>query len=171
MIADRNVPDGVEVAMLLRRAQLRKQLACEAALAQVGVTLPQWGMLYAVAAEPDSSTHALALFIGQSDQSAGAVVVRLEQRGLIERRPGVGKAILHRITPEGDELLRRCNIIAEEVMGRLLAGLTDESVRTLQAALQSIAEAALPASTRSDAGRRPGEVLSGLSWIRSATPP
>lgn len=47
--------------MLLRRAQLRKRLACEAALAQVGMTLPQWGMLYTVATEPDSSTHALAL--------------------------------------------------------------------------------------------------------------
>ncbi len=88
MAADDNVPSGVDIAMLLRRAQLRKQLACEAALAQVGLTLPQWGMLYAVAAEPDSSTHALAVFIGQSDQSAGAVVARLEQRGLLERRPG-----------------------------------------------------------------------------------
>ena len=86
MTADHNVPSGVDIAMLLRRAQLRKQLACEAALAQVGLTLPQWGMLYAVAIEPDSSTHALALFIGQSDQSAGAVVARLEQRGLLERQ-------------------------------------------------------------------------------------
>lgn len=157
--------------MLLRRAQLRKQMACEAALARVGVTLPQWGMLYAAAAEPDSSTHALALFIGQSDQSAGAVVVRLEQRGLIERRPGVGKAILHRITPQGDELLRRCNTIVEEVMDHLLAGLTDESLRALQASLRSIAEAALPASSRSDTRRGPGQSFSGLSWIRSATPP
>jgi DNA-binding MarR family transcriptional regulator len=65
---------------MLPRAQLRKQLACEAALVEAGLTLPQWGMLYAVAIDPESSTHALALFIGQSDQSAGAVVARLEQR-------------------------------------------------------------------------------------------
>jgi DNA-binding MarR family transcriptional regulator len=127
--------------MLLRRAQLRKQLACEAALAQVGLTLPQWGMLYAVATRPDSSTHALALFIGQSDQSAGAVVARLEQRGLLERRPGAGKAILHRITPDGDELVRRCNAIVEDVMTSLLASLTDQALLALQASLQSIAEA------------------------------
>jgi DNA-binding MarR family transcriptional regulator len=145
MAADHNGPSGVDIAMLLRRAQLHKQLACEAALAQVGLTLPQWGMLYAVATDPDSSTHALAVFIGQSDQSAGAVVARLEQRGLLERRPGVGKAILHRITPDGDELVRRSTAIVEDVMTSLLSALTNQALLALQASLQSIAEAAVPA--------------------------
>ncbi|MBY8860669.1 MarR family winged helix-turn-helix transcriptional regulator [Nocardia sp. CA2R105] len=163
MTADQNVPSGVEVAMLLRRAQLRKQMACEAALAQVGMTLPQWGILLAVVAEPDSSTHALALFTGQSDQSAGAVVARLEQRGLLARRPGVGKAILHRITPDGDELVRHCNAIVEDVMAPLIVGLSDRSLRSLRTSLQSIAEAALPTPTRSDAVG-----LSGLSGGRDA---
>src|SRR3954452_9516818 len=144
MAADHNVPSGVDVAMMLRRGQLRKQKGCEAALAPGGVKVPQWGMLYAVATEPDSSTHALALFIGQSDQSAGAVVARLEQRGLLERRPGVGKAILHRITPDGEKLVRRCNTLVEDVMTQLLAGLSDRSLRALRTSLQSIAEAALP---------------------------
>jgi DNA-binding MarR family transcriptional regulator len=157
MAADQDVPSGVDVAVLLRRAQLRKQMACDAALAQVGMTLPQWGMLYAIAAEPDSSTHALALFTGQSDQSAGAVVARLEQRGLLERRPGVGKAILHKITPEGEEIVRRCDAIVEDVMDRVLAGLSDQTLLTLRDSLQSIADAA-------------GD-LSGLSGIRSATRP
>src|SRR5262249_13929457 len=116
--------------------------------------------------EPDSSTHALALFIGQSDQSAGAVVARLEQRGLLERKPGAGKAILHRITPDGEELVRRCNTIVEDVMTRLLTGLTDQSVRALGTSLQSIAEAALAAAARPGAGD-----LSGPSGIRSATRP
>lgn len=129
--------------MLLRRAQLRKQTACEAALDEVDMTLPQWGMLYAVAAEPDSSTHALALFIGQSDQSAGAVVARLEQRGLLERNPGAGKAILHRITRDGEKVLQRCNAIVEEVMTSLLAGFTDRGLRQLGTSLQSIADAAV----------------------------
>ena len=158
MAADETVPSGVELAVLLRRAQLRKQLACEAALAPLGMTLPQWGMLHAVAAEPDSSTHALALFTGQSDQSAGAVVARLEQRGLLERRPGVGKAILHRITPQGAELARRCEVVVEEVMTRLLAGLTDRARRALRTSLLSVADAALPSSARTETVD-----LSGLS--------
>jgi len=166
MTADPPTPEGVNTAVLLRRAQLRKQLACETALAEVGMTLPQWGMLHAVATDPDSSTHALALSTGQSDQSAGAVVARLEQRGLLERRPGVGKAILHRITADGAELVQHCDTIVEGVMARLLAGLTDADLRTLAAALRSIADAALPAAPKSA-----GKDLSGLSGTRSATRP
>ena len=79
MVDDENVPSGVDVAKLLR-AQLRKQMACKTALARVGMTLPQWGMLHT---------------------AAGAVIARLEQRGLLERRHGFGKAILHRLTPAG----------------------------------------------------------------------
>jgi DNA-binding MarR family transcriptional regulator len=69
------------------------------------------------------------------------VVARLEQRGLLERRPGVGKAILHRITPDGDELVRRCDAIVEDVMSGLLAGLTDQALVALRTSLRSIAEA------------------------------
>jgi DNA-binding MarR family transcriptional regulator len=144
MTGVQRVSDAVDTAVLLRRAQLRKQMACEAELARVGLTLPQWGMLHAVATTPDSSTHALALFTGQSDQSAGALVTRLEERGLLERRPGIGKAILHRITPVGEDLVRRGDAIVDKVMGRLLAGLSDQDVQTLRSWLRDIAEAALP---------------------------
>jgi DNA-binding MarR family transcriptional regulator len=137
-----DVPTGIEVAVLLRRAQLRKQTACEVELAEVGMTLPQWGMLLAVASLPDSSTHALALFTGQSDQSAGAVVARLEQRGLLERRSGGGRAILHRITVDGEDLVQRCDAIVAGVMDQLLAGLSDADLRVLTASLVAIAEAA-----------------------------
>ena len=143
------VPSGIEVAVLLRRAQLRKQMACEMELAEVGMTLPQWGMLLAVTSLPDSSTHALALFTGQSDQSAGAVVARLEQRGLLKRRAGGGRAILHRITPAGEDLARRCDTIVAGVMDQLLAGLSDADRQGLAASLVAIAEAAM------DAGQRP----------------
>ena len=144
MAADHNVPSGVDIAMLLRRAQLRKQLACEAALAQVGLTLPQWGMLYAVATEPDSSTHALALFIGQSDQSAGAVVARSNSEGCLNAGPAPGRRFCTG-SRRMATAVRRCNAIVEDVMTCLLTSLTDQALLALQTSLQSIAEAALPA--------------------------
>jgi DNA-binding MarR family transcriptional regulator len=149
------VPTGIEVAVLLRRAQLRKQMACEAELADVGMTLPQWGMLLAVASLPDSSTHALALFTGQSDQSAGAGVARLEQRGLLERRSEGGRAILHRITSAGEDLVRRCDAIVAGVMDQLLAGLSDTDLRVLAASLIAIAEAARGGAARPGAAPPP----------------
>jgi DNA-binding MarR family transcriptional regulator len=85
---------------------------------------------------------------------------------LLERRPGFGKAILHRLTPDGGELVQRCEAIVEDVMTRLLSGLDDQALRTLRTSLQSIAEAALPASAGSEAGG-----LSRLPGLRSATHP
>ena len=167
------VPTGIEVAVLLRRAQLRKQMACEAELADVGLTLPQWGMLLAVASLPDSSTHALALFTGQSDQSAGAGVARLEQRGLLERRSEGGRAILHRITPAGEDLVRRCDAIVAGVMDQLLAGLSDADLRVLAASLIAIAKAAPSVAAAASAAAPPARAtapirgdISGLAGVR-----
>src|SRR5712691_4420202 len=97
---------NIDVAILLRRAQLRKQLACETALSAIELTLPQWGILHAAATHPDHSTHALALLTGQSDQSAGAVVAGLEKRHPLERFSAGGKAILHRLTADGSRLVK-----------------------------------------------------------------
>ncbi|WP_370072461.1 MarR family winged helix-turn-helix transcriptional regulator [Streptacidiphilus sp. MAP5-3] len=129
----------IEIAVLLRRAQLRKQTSCEAELAQWEMTLPQWGMLNAVAAQPDSSTHALALLTGQSDQSAGAAVARLEHRGLVERRSGHGKAILHRTTAEGMQMLGLCDRAVAQTMRTALSGFNGDEVRELRDLLERLA--------------------------------
>ncbi|MBS2537796.1 MarR family transcriptional regulator [Catenulispora sp. NF23] len=128
----------IEIAVLLRRAQLRKQTACEAALASFEMTLPQWGMLNAAATHPDSSTHALAQLTGQSDQAAGAVVTRLEQRGLVERRNVRGKAILHQATVKGVEVLRQCDRLVAQSMRTALSGFTDDEVHVLRDLLERL---------------------------------
>jgi len=133
--------DVIDVAILLRRAQLRKQAACDAALARWDMTLPQWGMLKAIASHPDSSTHDLARSTGQSDQAAGAVVARLERRGLLQRRNLSGKAILHRLTPAGQKVLTRCDKTVADVVGAALSGFTVKDVATLRKQLRQLADA------------------------------
>lgn len=123
---------NIDVAILLRHAQLRKQLACEAALAAIDLTLPQWGILHAVAVHPGSSTHALALRTGQSDQSAGAVVAGLEKRLLLERFSEGGRAILHRLTADGSALVPEADSVIDEVMQRELGRLGDTELETLR---------------------------------------
>jgi DNA-binding MarR family transcriptional regulator len=139
MTVRRPAPNEVELSILLRRAQLRKQTACEAELARLDLTLPQWGMLHAVAQVPNASTHALALYTGQSDQAAGAVVARLHQRGLLERRSEGGRAILHRLTESGQELVERGDAVVAEVMGRLVSQFSADQRRDLADALEAIA--------------------------------
>jgi DNA-binding MarR family transcriptional regulator len=139
MTVRRPAPNEVELSILLRRAQLRKQTACEAELARLDLTLPQWGMLHAVAQVPNASTHALALYTGQSDQAAGAVVARLDQRGLLERRSEGGRAILHRLTEPGQELVESGDAVVAEVMGRLVSQFSADQRRDLADALEAIA--------------------------------
>jgi DNA-binding MarR family transcriptional regulator len=154
------VPSGIEVLTMLRRAQLRKQATCEAAINEFGMTMAQWGMAHAMDVLPDSSTHALAIFTGQSDQAAGAVVARLEQQGLVERRSEGGRSILHRLTLAGRERLARCDLILTGVMDRLLAGLGDDDLVTLGASLTTISERAEPRGA-------PRGARAGLSGTRS----
>jgi DNA-binding MarR family transcriptional regulator len=141
-MASERTESNIAVAILLRRVQLRKQLACEAALAAIELTLPQWGILHAAAAHRDQSTHALALRTGQSDQSAGAVVVGLEKRALLERFSAGGRAILHRLTESGSGLVARADRIVDQVMQEELGQLTDDDLNTLWRLLDRIVEPA-----------------------------
>ena len=129
---------NIDVAILLRHAQLRKQLACEAELSTIELTLPQWGILHAVATHPDSSTHALALLTGQSDQSAGSVVAGLERRRLVERFSAGGRAILHRLTADGNRIVEHADRIIDEVMQRETGHLSDNDLKTLRRLLRRI---------------------------------
>jgi len=40
----------------------------------------------------------------QTDQSFGSLAVRMAERGLIERVPGPGRAVKHKLTEEGERL-------------------------------------------------------------------
>ncbi|GAA1169792.1 hypothetical protein GCM10009608_02840 [Pseudonocardia alaniniphila] len=130
-----------DIALLLRGAQLRKAAACDAALSPLGANLSQWGVLRAVAAVPDASAHSLAVQTSQSDQSLGGVVAGMVSRGLIERRQGPGRAIKHRLTPQGSELLDRCEKVVVEAMVEYLEPLTDTERVLLQDLLRRLARA------------------------------
>jgi DNA-binding MarR family transcriptional regulator len=53
---------------------------------------------------PDASLHDLAVLTFQTDQSFGSLATRMADRGLIERVPGPGRAVRHRLTEEGARL-------------------------------------------------------------------
>ncbi len=108
-------------------------------LRAVGTSLPQWDALRAIAARPNSSAHALAEMTFQSDQSFGALGSRLVQRGMIERVPGPGRAVRHRLTSKGEATLRQGYDVVDQVFDASLAPLTarqrDELYRLLGRAL------------------------------------
>jgi DNA-binding MarR family transcriptional regulator len=93
-----------DVSLAVKRLQYRHHRALSRALAPLGLSLVQWDTLRHLHREPDASLHDLAVLTFQTDQSFGSLAARMAERGLIERVPGPGRAVRHRLTEEGARL-------------------------------------------------------------------
>ncbi|TDO52937.1 DNA-binding MarR family transcriptional regulator [Kribbella sp. VKM Ac-2571] len=93
-----------DVALAVKRLQHRHHRALSRALAPLGLSLVQWDTLRHLHREPDASLHDLAVLTFQTDQSFGSLATRMAERGLIERIPGPGRAVKHRLTAKGEQL-------------------------------------------------------------------
>jgi DNA-binding MarR family transcriptional regulator len=93
-----------EVALAVKRLQYRHHRALSRALAPLGLSLVQWDTLRHLHRKPDASLHDLAVLTFQTDQSFGSLATRMADRELIERVPGPGRAVRHRLTEEGERL-------------------------------------------------------------------
>jgi DNA-binding MarR family transcriptional regulator len=125
---------------LLKRAQYRNHRAADRALAEVGTTLVQWDALRAIDEAPSSSAHALAATTFQSDQSFGALAGRLIAHGLIERAPGRGRRIEHRLTDAGRDVLARGEAVLAGVLARSFEALSPTELDTLHDLLERVGE-------------------------------
>jgi DNA-binding MarR family transcriptional regulator len=104
----RRVPAAVRVVIVpsLQRgsSMARHHRALSRALAPLGLSLVQWDTLRHLHRQPDASLHDRAVLTFQTDQSFGSPATRMADRGLIERVPGPGRAVKHRLTEEGARL-------------------------------------------------------------------
>jgi DNA-binding MarR family transcriptional regulator len=135
-----------EVALLVKRLQHRHHRALSAALADLGISLVQWDTLRHIDRQPDASLHDLALLTFQTDQSFGSLAVRMADRGLIERLPGPGRAVRHRLTERGEQLREAGQERADRVVADSFAALTPDQIDHLGNLLTA---ALLPPPTRS----------------------
>jgi len=120
-----------EVALAVKRLQHRHHRALSVALADLGVSLVQWDTLRHLHHNPDASLHDLAQLTFQTDQSFGTLAARMVERGLIERIPGPGRAIRHRITDEGEAIRREGHRRVAKIQRRSLGVLTPEQLDQL----------------------------------------
>lgn len=124
--SDPAAPALKDVGLAVRRLQWRHHRTANERLAEAGVSLVQWDVLRHLSEQPDASLHALAELTFQTDQSMGTLAARMIQRGLIERVPGPGRAIRHRLTPRGQE--------ARQAGAAILDGVLTETIGKLTAA-------------------------------------
>ena len=126
------------LGLAIKRVQHRHHRTLDAALIEIGTTLAQWDALRAIARSPESSSHKLAGLTFQSDQSFGALANRMVDRGLIRRVAGEGRAILHHLTPEGEQMLAAGQEAAARVLATSFAPLTKTERQQLQSLLAKL---------------------------------
>ncbi|GHF91663.1 MULTISPECIES: MarR family winged helix-turn-helix transcriptional regulator [Amycolatopsis] len=128
-----------DVALAVKRLQHRHHRTLSRALAPLGLSLVQWDTLRHLDRRPDASLHELAVLTFQTDQSFGSLATRMADRGLIERVPGPGRAVRHRLTKEGARLRAAgqelVDGIAESSFGALSAAELDQLGALLERAL------------------------------------
>ncbi|MEU7141604.1 MarR family winged helix-turn-helix transcriptional regulator [Nocardia sp. NPDC046473] len=126
------------VALSIKRVQHRHHRAFTAELADLGVSLVQWDTLRHLEQHPDASLHDLAQLTFQTDQSFGTLATRMVDRGLIERVPGPGRAVRHRLTAKGEEIRAEGARRVRETQHRSFDGLSPAQIDTLGELLDQI---------------------------------
>jgi DNA-binding MarR family transcriptional regulator len=129
------------LAYLLRQAQAAARLAMERALADLGVTPPQFVVLTMLRAYPGLSGADLARVAMLTPQTVGVIIRNLERDGAIKKTPHPvhGRMLQWTVTPRGAALLDRCRRHAQTVERRLAAGLSAPAQRTIRRWLARIA--------------------------------
>ena len=129
------------LAYLLRQAQAAARLAMERALADLGVTPPQFVVLTMLRAYPGLSGADLARVALLTPQTVGVIIRNLERDGAIRKTPTPihGRVLQWALTRRGETRLDKCRRRALGIERRLTAGLPKQAQLTVRRWLARIA--------------------------------
>ena len=129
------------LAYLLRQAQGAARLTLERALADLGVTPPQFVVLTMLKAYPGLSGADLARVALLTPQTVGVIIRNLERDGAIRKTPHPvhGRLLQWTLTRRGASLLDKCRRHAMALERRLMAGLSATGQATVRRWLSKIA--------------------------------
>jgi len=126
--------------LLYRVATALRGEVTSTVLEPLGLAFPQYICLRMLSRSPDRSNAELARDTGVSPQAMNMVLRGLQDRGLVERPATVasGRALPARLTPQGQEVLRRTDAGVRAAERRLMAGLSHEQRRDFKRILVAI---------------------------------
>jgi len=127
-----------QTGLMVKRLQDRHHRTADAALQKLGVSLVQWDALRHLSENPDASLHDLAQLTFQTDQSMGALAGRMVARGLIERVPGPGRAVRHRLTADGERLRGVGGDVVRGTLEESFSPLGPQELRTFDRLLRKL---------------------------------
>jgi DNA-binding MarR family transcriptional regulator len=125
----------------LRQAQAASRLTLERALADLGVTPPQFAVLTMLKAYPGLSGADLARVALLTPQTVGVIIRNLERDGAIRKTPHPvhGRVLQWTLTRRGGTLLGKCRRHVKALERRLMAGLSANAQVTVRRWLSKIA--------------------------------
>ena len=134
---------GSDIAIALRAAYLALHRQSEARFAPYGVTADQFVLLATLARGHALTQRELARRMSSDPSTVRAMLVLLEQRGLVERdtHPTDARARTVALTAEGSRTFRQLWTAGEPVRARMLGSLRPDEAETLVGLLARVAEA------------------------------
>jgi DNA-binding MarR family transcriptional regulator len=129
------------IAYLLRQAQAATRLTMERALADLGVTPPQFAVLTMLKAYPGLSGADLARVALLTPQTVGVIIRNLERDRAIRKTPHPvhGRVLQWTLTRRGGAQLDKCRRRVNALERRLLSGLGAKAQATVRRWLSDIA--------------------------------
>lgn len=129
------------LAYLLRQAQAATRLTLERALADLGVTPPQFAVLTMLRAYPGLSGADLARVALLTPQTVGVIIRNLERDGAIRKKPHPvhGRVLQWTLTRRGGTTLGKCRRHVMALERRLMEGLGAKAQATVRRWLSKIA--------------------------------
>ena len=107
---------------------------------ELGTTRAQWAVLSRLQRREGVKQNELAEALDLAPITLGRLVDKLTAAGLVERRDDAADRRAHRLylTENAAPTLSALGALAEDVMGRTLAGLNEKSIRALHEGLTTI---------------------------------
>jgi DNA-binding MarR family transcriptional regulator len=127
-----------DVGLSIKRVQHHNHREINKRLGTLDIGLVQWDTLRHVLEQPSATMHDLALLTFQSDQAFGTLANRMQNRGLIRKNNGRGRAITLSLTTKGIELQRLGSDIVGQVLTETFAPLSKLQMETLITLLDQI---------------------------------
>jgi DNA-binding MarR family transcriptional regulator len=126
--------------LLYRVATALRAEVTATVLEPLGLAFPQYICLRMLSRSPNRSNAELARDTGVSPQAMNMVLRGLQDRGFVERPATVasGRALPARLTPQGQEMLRRTDAGVRAAERRLMAGLSGEQRRDFKRILVAL---------------------------------
>jgi len=130
------------IAFLLSQVGADSTAAWETAIAELGVTASEAGLLRLISRIPGISQKAASDQLGVGPSRVVAVLDRLESAGYVERRRSASDRRSHEIalTPKGERVLADLRPISQAHEAAFVEGLDEEDQMRLAGYLELIAE-------------------------------